>query len=192
MKKTTYRRYAFAVFTLSVLLSFLTACKSPEEETQDGTCGGTGGGTTTERTWCTITYNTYGGAPVASAQGWSGEDHIDITPVSKQPGLIFGYWCSDAACANKAPANTKITQNVTLYAKWIGFKSIAASGTHSLALDEYGDVWSWGDNSKGQLGTGNNTSRAAPGKVSFPGPRPKSSRCTPRGFLLHSHVILWR
>ena len=34
------------------------------------------------------------------------------------------------------------------------FLKVAAGGSHSLALMEYGTVWSWGDNHNGQLGDG--------------------------------------
>lgn len=33
------------------------------------------------------------------------------------------------------------------------FTAISASTSHNLALDEEGDIWSWGDNSSGQTGT---------------------------------------
>ncbi len=37
--------------------------------------------------------------------------------------------------------------------------------THSAALKADGTVWTWGNNSNGQLGTGNNTSKTSPIKV---------------------------
>ncbi len=40
--------------------------------------------------------------------------------------------------------------------------AVAAGGTHSLALDRRGRVWSWGGNSYGQLGDGTNTHRSSP------------------------------
>lgn len=40
--------------------------------------------------------------------------------------------------------------------------AIAGGGTHSLALDRRGRVWSWGGNSYGQLGDGTNAHRAGP------------------------------
>lgn len=36
----------------------------------------------------------------------------------------------------------------------VSFEQIAAGGSHSLALDQDGDVWAWGSATHGQLGTG--------------------------------------
>ena len=46
-------------------------------------------------------------------------------------------------------------QNNTGYLSNI--KAIAAGGGHSLALDNNGTVWAWGDNEYGQLGNGTNS-----------------------------------
>jgi alpha-tubulin suppressor-like RCC1 family protein len=43
--------------------------------------------------------------------------------------------------------------------------AIAAGARHSLARDEQGMVWSWGDNNNGQLGTGDRNARTTPGPV---------------------------
>ena len=37
--------------------------------------------------------------------------------------------------------------------------AIASGSTHNLALKEDGTVWSWGDNTSGQLGDGTNDNR---------------------------------
>ncbi len=44
-------------------------------------------------------------------------------------------------------------------------KSISAGGHSSMALDEAGNVWNWGNNSWGQLGQGDKTNRTSPVKV---------------------------
>src|SRR5207248_140731 len=43
--------------------------------------------------------------------------------------------------------------------------SVAAGARHSLALSADGTVWAWGDNAKGQLGDGTNTSRLRPVQI---------------------------
>lgn len=43
--------------------------------------------------------------------------------------------------------------------------AIAAGGQHSLYLNRNGQVYAWGDNSKGQLGNGNNQPQATPALV---------------------------
>ena len=48
----------------------------------------------------------------------------------------------------------------TLYGKKI--VAIAAGKTHNLALDSAGKVYSWGENSKGELGDGSTVNRFAP------------------------------
>ncbi|MFQ5717904.1 MAG: RCC1 repeat-containing protein [Acidobacteriota bacterium] len=40
--------------------------------------------------------------------------------------------------------------------------AVAAGVAHSVALDGNGEIWTWGDNSQGQLGDGTRVSRAAP------------------------------
>ena len=45
------------------------------------------------------------------------------------------------------------------------FKEISAGRTHSLALDEEGNIWSWGSNDDGQLGNGTDTASNTPVKI---------------------------
>ena len=45
--------------------------------------------------------------------------------------------------------------------------AIDAGGHHSMALDAYGTVWTWGDNAAGQLGSGNFTDHNTPGMVGW-------------------------
>jgi hypothetical protein len=43
---------------------------------------------------------------------------------------------------------------------------IAAGGSHSLAVTQDGQLWAWGDNSNGQLGTGDTGGRSTPTLIS--------------------------
>jgi alpha-tubulin suppressor-like RCC1 family protein len=43
--------------------------------------------------------------------------------------------------------------------------AIAAGAQHTVALDNNGEVWTWGGNGQGQLGLGDTTDRSAPQKV---------------------------
>ena len=45
------------------------------------------------------------------------------------------------------------------------FTKISAGLTHSLAIDENGTLWTWGHNSKGQLGNGTTTNSSTPIKI---------------------------
>src|SRR5690606_14883396 len=42
---------------------------------------------------------------------------------------------------------------------------VAAGHGHSILVDADGDVWSWGDNSQGQLGDASTTDRAQPTSI---------------------------
>ena len=44
---------------------------------------------------------------------------------------------------------------------------IAAGGLHSAALSSHGHVFVWGDNGRGQLGTGDSKDRAKPTRVAL-------------------------
>ncbi|MFC3979438.1 RCC1 domain-containing protein [Streptosporangium jomthongense] len=46
-----------------------------------------------------------------------------------------------------------------------GGQTISAGDDHSLMLDSLGHVWAWGDNSQGQLGTGDTAARKIPVQV---------------------------
>ena len=51
-----------------------------------------------------------------------------------------------------------------------GFTQVIAGSNHSLALGSDGNLYSWGDNSKGQLGrSASGTQDGTPGKVTMPG-----------------------
>src|SRR4030095_13243552 len=44
----------------------------------------------------------------------------------------------------------------------VSASAVAGGGSHSLARSAAGGVYAWGDNGSGQLGIGDNTSRAEP------------------------------
>src|SRR5262249_44065694 len=50
-----------------------------------------------------------------------------------------------------------------------GIVTIAAGGSHSLAVDANGTLWAWGANDKGQLGNGTMTPSHVPGRVMYTG-----------------------
>ncbi|CAE7831111.1 UVR8, partial [Symbiodinium necroappetens] len=47
--------------------------------------------------------------------------------------------------------------------------AVAARGSHTAAITDSGELWTWGHNSYGQLGVGDTTHRHFPGKVSVNG-----------------------
>ncbi|MFC5467394.1 InlB B-repeat-containing protein [Cohnella suwonensis] len=56
---------------------------------------------------------------------------------------------------------------VKTFASSVVFSSIDAGGSHTLALDSNGNVWAWGKNDKGQLGTGDQLERNVPTKLTI-------------------------
>ncbi|MCL2173995.1 IPT/TIG domain-containing protein, partial [Candidatus Saccharibacteria bacterium] len=79
----------------------------------------------------------------------SGQLGIDNTTDSNLPIKISG----GVVAGSPLTVGLKITQ-------------IAAGTSHTLALDENGNVYGWGSNSNGQIGNGNNTPSNLPIKVS--------------------------
>jgi alpha-tubulin suppressor-like RCC1 family protein len=63
------------------------------------------------------------------------------------------------------PGDVAATRRKTLPIGHAGLIAVAVGEHHSLALDDNGSVWAWGDNSYGQLGTGDNTGRDRPVQV---------------------------
>ncbi|MCL2862076.1 MAG: hypothetical protein FWE22_06670 [Firmicutes bacterium] len=47
--------------------------------------------------------------------------------------------------------------------------SVSAGTSHSLAIDEFGDLWAWGDNWMGELGDGTTISRNSPVQINTEG-----------------------
>jgi alpha-tubulin suppressor-like RCC1 family protein/subtilisin family serine protease len=63
--------------------------------------------------------------------------------------------------------NYSASSIVTVWENQVNFNTIdiAAGGVHSLALNEDGSVWAWGDNRNGRLGDGTYSNRLTPIKV---------------------------
>jgi alpha-tubulin suppressor-like RCC1 family protein len=66
---------------------------------------------------------------------------------------------------------TELPTRVGTGANWV---SVAAGGTHSLAIDRHGFLWSWGGNDRGQLGDGTLVAKVALSQIgtgsNFPAP----------------------
>jgi alpha-tubulin suppressor-like RCC1 family protein len=85
--------------------------------------------------------------------------------IRKSDGSVFG-WGSDSA--GQLGDNSTATQQVyPVQAKTtasgnpvlVGITDLAGGANHTVALKSDGTVWTWGNNSSGQLGSGNTTSR---------------------------------
>ena len=81
----------------------------------------------------------------------------------KSDGTVWGFGGNPNGALGQ-PINTPFSSTPLQVNGLANVKAIAAGGIHSMALKQDGTVWSWGENSQGQLGSGE-------GNGSFPVPR---------------------
>ncbi|MCW2289038.1 alpha-tubulin suppressor-like RCC1 family protein [Leucobacter luti] len=90
-----------------------------------------------------------------------------LTVAAAALGLLL--WGGTApACASRSPGegpDTGGTEVVLAAPIGLVFSQVSAGSTHTLALDDAGKLYSWGDNEYGQLGDGSTTSRDTPVQV---------------------------
>jgi len=79
-------------------------------------------------------------------------------------GQIWG-WGNNEFAQVQAGQAAFVTAPVRLSLPSGKFISMARGGRHSLAIDDTGKIWAWGDNSSGQLGLGHTRPVAAPTAV---------------------------
>ena len=85
----------------------------------------------------TVTFNSNGGTSVESQNVNAGEKLTEPTPAPTKEGFTFDGWYEDSTFSKKFDFNTPITDNMTLYAKWIENKYTltfdANGGTGTMA-----------------------------------------------------------
>lgn len=84
-------------------------------------------------------------------------------------GEIYGWGDNSSGAlgtGNTTNASVPTLLNPSVFGT-VKVLNITTAGTHSLALDNYGQVWSWGNNQYGQLGNHSNTSSNTPVKVNM-------------------------
>ena len=74
--------------------------------------------TLTDTTKYTVTFNSNGGSEVESKEVTSGTSVSEPTAPTKE-GYTFDGWYEDVTSSTRFDFNTPITNNVTLYAKWV-------------------------------------------------------------------------
>lgn len=82
-----------------------------------------------------------------------------------QDGKVWG-WGSNRFGQIGRPLSDKFKSTPAEITGLPKIRAIAAGQDHSMALDETGQVWTWGLNMSGQLGDGTNTDRHTPERVS--------------------------
>jgi alpha-tubulin suppressor-like RCC1 family protein len=112
--------------------------------------------------------------PTAAAQvalSKSGSASTSFTLVRRSNGTIasWGYNTDGQRGDGTVGPTSDTIGTVTLPAGRTA-RQIAVGGSHALALLDNGDVYAWGGNESGQLGLGDLLFRAAPVKVTLPGP----------------------
>ncbi|MCL2797583.1 MAG: InlB B-repeat-containing protein [Firmicutes bacterium] len=110
----------------------------------------------------TATFSTNGGSGVSSVSGIG--ILVERPPNPTKDGSVFLGWYTDPGLTTSVAFPFTLTQNLTLYAKWVRLSAINAGRSYNLALDEDGWLCVWGEN-RGQLGDGTTTDRNAPVSV---------------------------
>ena len=90
---------------------------SGSEGQQSGDSGSGDSGSTDTTTTYTVIFNTNGGTSVTS-QTVAKDGTIQILPTTKRDGYTFDGWYSDASYTTKFTTSTKVSRNITVYAKW--------------------------------------------------------------------------
>ncbi len=78
---------------------------------------GGGGGSSTEAKTYTVTFNSNGGSKVSSLKAESGKT-VSEPKAPVKDGFEFAGWYSDSGLKTEFDFSSKITKNITLYAKW--------------------------------------------------------------------------
>jgi alpha-tubulin suppressor-like RCC1 family protein len=88
--------------------------------------------------------------------------------VSTSDGLVYAWGYNlDGQLGTGSTADAAEPVQVTFTGLTGKIVAVSAGEIHSLALDDQGNVWAWGDNSSGQLGDGTYEDSSSPQKVDF-------------------------
>jgi alpha-tubulin suppressor-like RCC1 family protein len=82
----------------------------------------------------------------------------------KTDGTLYGWGGNQFGGLGDGSTSSRSTpgQTVTQGSNW---KSVATSGRHCAAIKTDGTLWTWGDNSSGQLGDGTTVSKSSPAQT---------------------------
>lgn len=87
-------------------------------------------------------------------------------------GVVFTWGLNDRGQLGTGDKIYRVTPQALVIKNGneeVFFKEVSAGDGFTIALDEKGRVWAWGDNSQGQLGNNSNTSSLTPLRVSSSG-----------------------
>lgn len=180
MKKKEQVLRIGTVLLLGLALTFLVSCGGGGSDSSPAPTAPAGVAAAPENGAATISWSPVGDATayhlyLATQPGVTpetyrslpgGKKESDVTSPFRESGLTNGatYYivvtAENAAGESVASAEVRITP-----APPAPVQSVAAGGTHTVALKSNGMVWNWGGNEKGQLGDGTTTRRLSPAQV---------------------------
>ncbi len=95
---------------------------------------------------------------------------IDTTsPYTLNAGIKSAGTFAFTAKTTDQVGNTSTASNAVSVVATQDTLPLSAGYAHSMAIDNYGNVWTWGWNAQGQLGDGTTDSKTTPTIISFPG-----------------------
>lgn len=100
-----------------------------------GSSGGGGGGSSVTTSY-TVTFDTQGGSKIDSIKVNKNSTVVKPEDPTKE-GYTFEGWFTDKECATAYDFDTKVTKNITLYAKWTEEKGEPTDPTDPAEPDEW-------------------------------------------------------
>jgi uncharacterized repeat protein (TIGR01451 family) len=83
----------------------------------------------------------------------------------KSDGTVWAWGTNSVGQLGRSPSFSTVPQPLGQVSGLSGATAVSAGEFFSLALLKDGTVWTWGDNTEGQLGDGTTSARSAPGQV---------------------------
>ncbi|NGQ94117.1 hypothetical protein G3578_02880 [Brevibacillus sp. SYP-B805] len=108
---------------------------------------------------------TAGAAPPAFEASPMVETGFDHTVALDHEGTVWTWGRNDEGQLGVGDVDREETWSPQRVKELEHIVSVSANGHHTLAVDENGDVWAWGENAYGQLGDGTRENRNAPVRV---------------------------
>ncbi len=158
---------AASILGASTLVNVLVATHASAASTElyswgDNVDGQLGNGSTTNATTPVKVSLPSGVTATAAAAG------ADHSLAIGSDGKLYAWGDNSDGQLGNGTTNSSSTPVVVSMPAGVSATAVAAGAAHSAALGSNGAVYTWGNNSFGQLGIGNTTSSSVPVKVTLP------------------------